>query len=233
MSVYNTESWFSIDTCYKFTLFTNNVDIEEWYVLMLTSKNELFCSVSTVNVMLIWRELKQLWNRFTWSDDLKSTIISSTYYIISYHTRSSVESKKSLKLISACNIEWRNSSFFNNTLIIDFFWRIFSCNKLNWHCWYVLEDFKDLVATQKFKNFRITELLLQLTKIYKVDLSFPQPVVKFFELFNCVLNWVLLMFVHYFQDIMIRFSRRKVPFNKRNTKTYSKIRNRNMIPRNI
>ena len=28
---------------------------------------------------------------------------------------------KSVNLISACNVEWRNSNSFNNTLILDFF----------------------------------------------------------------------------------------------------------------
>ena len=49
---------------------------------------------------------------------------------------------KSIKL----NIDGRNSNSFNNTLILDFFWRISSCNKLNWHCWYVLQDFKDILS---------------------------------------------------------------------------------------
>ena len=61
---------------------------------------------------------------------------------------------KPIKLISACNVEWRNSNSVNSTLIIDFFWRISSSNKLNWHCWYVLKDFRDLVATRKFKTLK-------------------------------------------------------------------------------
>ena len=47
--------------------------------------------------------------------------------------------------------------------MLIFFWRISSCNKLNWHCLYFLEDFKDLVATKTFKNFETIEELLQLT----------------------------------------------------------------------
>ena len=61
-----------------------------------------------------------------------------------------------------CHMKISLHSF--NTFILDFSWLISSCNELNWHCWYVLEDVKDLMATRKFKNFRTKELLLQLTK---------------------------------------------------------------------
>ena len=37
--------------------------------------------------------------------------------------------------------------------------QILLCNKLNWHYWYVLEDFKDLVATQKFKTYNWLQTL--------------------------------------------------------------------------
>ena len=49
--------------------------------ITLTSKNDtlLVCSVFIVNDMLAWQEFKQFWNRFKWSNDLKSTNLSSTY----------------------------------------------------------------------------------------------------------------------------------------------------------
>ena len=80
---------------------------------------------------------------------------------------------KSIKL----NIDWRNSNSFNNTLILDFFWRISSCNKLNWHCWYVLEDFKDILSYYRkiystlclwyICTFQIIGSLKMISKLFK------------------------------------------------------------------
>ena len=79
---------------------------------------------------------------------------------------------KSIKLASVFKCRREKMKSFLNTLILRFFWQISSCNELNWYCSYALEDFKYLVATWKFKTFETTNLLLQLTKNYRLICSF-------------------------------------------------------------
>ena len=57
-----------------------------------------------------------------------------------------------VKLISCCNEEWLELNFFFKTMIVDFFWRISSCNIVNWHCLYVKGALTDWMPTQKLKK---------------------------------------------------------------------------------
>ena len=54
-----------------------------------------------------------------------------------------------VKLISCCNEEWLELNFFFKTMIVDFFWRISSCNIVNWNCLYVKGALTDWMPTQK------------------------------------------------------------------------------------
>ena len=100
---------------------------------------------------------------------------------------------KSIKLSTFCKDALRQVNYFCRIRTVDFFWRISSLNKFDWHC-LIVENFKWLFATWQFKNLGITLLLLICIKTQYLTLLYVNDnhVSPFSEFFWQYSHYILL-----------------------------------------